>query len=445
MVWSSCLQGWGRGVDFWWGGWYTYGHFRFLPHGVTVAQLTLDQLVKVQILVRQPLLKIRLGVSRVFFVIWGRKGRCYNTAMSTGSKKRIVLACGGTGGHIHPAQAVAEVLQEQGHELALILSGRREAEKPLAESWQGALLRSGARKIQDPRNAFSLWKCVCFLRRFSPDVLFATGGYTCAPPVLAARLLRIPVVLHEANSVPGKATRWISKHFRIETVATTFGQTATFLPWAHVVQTGLPLRRSVLKVLERAEGVERKAGGFSVLVTGGSQGAKSMDALVAPLLASLAKSDGQVRIVHQCSRAGMDAVKAFYRDVPEQVTVTPFIADMGLAYGQADLVIARAGAATCCEVARCAVPAIFIPLPSAADDHQRKNAEELVRCGGALCFDQKATTQEALAEAIRQIYQDDALRKSMREALASLPRTDATGAVVKLILEAARVRTEIQR
>ena len=355
-----------------------------------------------------------------------------------GSKKRIVLACGGTGGHIHPAQAVAEALQEQGHELALILSGMREAEKPLAESWKGALLRSGARKIQDPRNVFALWRCVRFLRRLSPDVLFATGGYTCAPPVLAARLLRIPVILHEANSVPGKATRWISKHFRIETVATTFSETAKYLPWAHVVQTGLPLRKSVLKVLERAEGVERKAEGFSVLVTGGSQGAKSMDALVAPILASLAKSDRQVRIVHQCSKAGIDAVRAFYREVPEQVTVTPFIEDMGLAYGQADLVIARAGAATCCEIARCAVPALFIPLPSAADDHQRKNAEELVRCGGALCFDQKTTTPDALAEAIRQIYQDEALRKDMREALAGLPRTDATGDVVKLILEAAQ-------
>ena len=167
--------------------------------------------------------------------------------------KRIAIACGGTGGHINPALAVADRLRTEGHELALILSGTRAAERHAAESWQGPLLRSGARPITDPRNLAAILRCRAFLKRFRPDVLLATGGYTSFAPVVAARLLRIPVVLHEANSLPGRATRFLSKHFRIAAVATSFPDTAERLPWAKVELTGLPLRQSVLDALARAE------------------------------------------------------------------------------------------------------------------------------------------------------------------------------------------------
>ncbi len=353
-------------------------------------------------------------------------------------KKRIVLACGGTGGHINPALAVAEVLRQCGHELALILSGTREAEAHAAAKWQGKLLRSGARRISDPRNLLAWWRCLRFLREYHPDVLFATGGYTCVAPVLAARFLKIPVVLHEANSLPGKAIVWLSKHFRIAVVATSFAETAAKMPWVKSVYTGLPLRESVVAVIKRAQQMEHPAGQFSVLVTGGSQGARGLDRLVAPVLASLAKSDCQVRVVHQCCKHEVEWVRAVYKETPDQVTVVSFIEDMGAAYGRADLAIARAGAATCCELACCAVPTIFIPLPTAVDDHQRKNAEALVRCGGALCFDQLTTSPDDLAEAVRQFYSDPLLRRTMREALLDLPHPDAARSVAELILSVAR-------
>lgn len=349
-------------------------------------------------------------------------------------KKTIAIACGGTGGHIHPALAVAALLRSGGHDLSLILSGTRAAERPAGRAWEGPLLKSGARPIKNPLNLMAFLRCRAFLRRQRPDVLFATGGYTCVPPVLAARSLGIPVVLHEANSLAGQAVRFLSKHFNIAAVATSFEGTAAQLPWAHAIHTGLPLRQNVLAALERARRVRRPEGSFTVFVTGGSQGAHGMNLLVAPVLASLARSDRHVRIVHQCGEADLADIRACYAQTPKQAEVLPFVEDMGAAYGRADLVIARAGAATCFELARCAVPAILIPLPTAADDHQRRNAEALVKCGGALCLDQRSTTPAQLAEAIRQIYSDPLLRKIMREALADLPHPDATRAVAELVL-----------
>ena len=348
---------------------------------------------------------------------------------------KIVIACGGTGGHIHPALAVADGLRERGCEVALILSGTRSAEEATARSWRGALLKSGARPIRDLRNMLAFLRCRAFLKRERPAALFATGGYTCVAPVLAARSLGIPVVLHEANSLAGDAVRWLSKHFKMAAVATSFEETAAQLPWAKTRLTGLPLRKSVLEGLERARRARPAEGGFSVLVTGGSQGARGMNRFVAPILAFLAQSDPKVRILHQCGSADVAEMAAVYAATPKQVSVVPFIEDMGTAYGQADLVIARAGAATCFELARCATPAIFIPLPTAAKDHQRRNAEALVRCGGALCFDQTKSDPAQLAEAVRQIYSDPLLRKVMHEALEDLPRNDATAAVVDLIFE----------
>lgn len=353
-------------------------------------------------------------------------------------KRRIVLACGGTGGHIHPALAVAEVLRAQGHDLALILSGTRPAERRAAETWQGPLLRSGARPITDPRNLPAIVRCLRFLRRFRPDALLATGGYTSFAPVVAARLLHIPVTLHEANALPGRAVRFLAKHLAIAAVAVTYEETADRLPkGVRVVRTGLPLRGAVVAALDKARAAHRPdAGGFHVLVTGGSQGAHGLNTLIAPILASLAVSDPHVRITHQTGQADLEAIRAVYAKTPKQAEVVPFIEDIGTAYARADLAIARAGAATCAELARAALPAILVPLPNAADDHQRLNARALVQCGGALCIAQSSPPLQ-FAEAIRQLYSDPLLRQIMRDALADQPRPDAAKALADLILEVA--------
>ena len=349
-------------------------------------------------------------------------------------KTSITIACGGTGGHIHPAIAVADELRKAGYPLSLILSGTRDAERKTAETWQGPLLKSGARPMRHLiANGFAILKCIRFLKKQRSAVLFATGGYTSFAPVVAARLLRIPVIFHEANSLAGSAIRVCSKYLNIAAVATSFEETAAQLPWAKTVFTGLPLRQAVLDTLAKARTVEKPADRFSILVTGGSQGAHGMNLLVAPVLASLAKSDAHVCILHQCGKHDLEGLQETYAAVADQVTLTAFIDDMGTAYGQADMVIARAGAATCFEIARCAVPTIFIPLPTAADDHQRKNAEALVRCGGAICLDQYTTTPAQLADAVRSLYSDAAMREQMRAAFADLPQPNAAKAVADLI------------
>ena len=353
-------------------------------------------------------------------------------------KTSITIACGGTGGHIHPAIAVADELRNAGYPLSLILSGTRDAERKTAEAWQGPLLQSGARPMRHLiANGLAILKCIRFLKKQRSAVLFATGGYTSFAPVVAARLLRIPVVFHEANSLAGSAIRVCSKYLSIAAVATSFEDTAAQLPWAKTVFTGLPLRQAVLDTLAKARTVEKPTDRFSILVTGGSQGAHGMNLLVAPVLASLAKSDANVRILHQCGKHDLEGLQETYAEVANQVTLTAFIDDMGTAYGQADMVIARAGAATCFEIARCAVPTIFIPLPTAADDHQRKNAEALVRCGGAICLDQYTTTPAQLADAVRSLYSDATMREQMRAAFADLPQPNAAKAVADLILSIA--------
>lgn len=350
-------------------------------------------------------------------------------------KKSIVIACGGTGGHIHPALAIAEALKADGHTVSLILSGTRTAEKPTAAAWEGPLLLSGARPIKDPRNVLAVLKSYRFLKKHKPDLLFTTGGYTCFPPVVAARLLKIPVVMHEANALPGKAVRWLSRKLKIEAVATSFEETNRLLPHTKTVFTGLPLRKSIVSMLEQVTTQSESREGFSILVTGGSQGARGMNFLVGPVLASLAQSDPKVRITHQCGPHDLEWAKQVYEKTPNRVEIVPFISEMAKAYSQADIVIARAGAATCFEIARCAIPAIFIPLPTAADDHQRKNAEALVACGGALCVDQLTTTAEQFADIIQQLYSDPSLRTSMHDALKRLPKQDATRSVCNLITE----------
>lgn len=350
-------------------------------------------------------------------------------------KSDIVLACGGTGGHINPALAVAEVLKETGLNLALIVSGTRSAEAGVIQSWEGPLLKSGARPMKYFfHNIRAFFRCRRFLKKTRPAVLFATGGYTSFAPVAAARTLGIPVVFHEANSLVGEAVRMLSKVFSIDTVALTFDASKSQLPAkVKTVTTGLPLRRSVLEALARARQAKQASDTLRIFVTGGSQGAHGMNMLVAPVLASLAASDRKVTILHQCGANDVSAMEAIYAQVKEQVAVQAFVNDMGSAYGQADLVIARAGAATCFEIVACATPAIFIPLPTAKDDHQRKNAESIAQQGGAIVVNQTTATTQSFADVLRPIYQDRTLLVAMQAALQRMTLPDAATHVAQLL------------
>lgn len=346
--------------------------------------------------------------------------------------KKVLIASGGTGGHIYPAMAVAEALREAGHEVVLLFSGTRSAEKYAQAEWAGPILTSGARPLRNvPMFFVALWRCLKIMKREHPDVLFATGGYTCAAPVLAARFCKIPVVFHEANAIPGKAIVWFAKHFQIKAVDVSFAESATLLPGVNTAYTGFPLRKSIMTEPHVAHDSET----FTILITGGSQGARAVNQLAkAAICAIVGKGAHDLRVMHQCGPADVAALTQAYAEAGVVAEVAAFFTDMPQRYARADMVIARAGASTCFELARCGVPAVLIPLPSAVGDHQTLNAKALVHSGGALLCPQATTTPQTLIDIILQLRSDPPLRQSMSAALRAIDYPNATDKIIEGLL-----------
>ena len=317
---------------------------------------------------------------------------------------KIVVACGGTGGHAFPGLAVAEELKSRGHDVTVWDSGR-DIESSVMRNWHGPTFSTGARQLS-ARNAFSILgsilRCRREMRRAKPDVLLAMGSYSSLPPVLAARGCKVPVVLHEANTIPGRAVEFLSRFAK--KVATSFDVTAAHLPGCETVRTGLPVRADIASG-RRFEFIPADA--FVVFVTGGSQGAHMVNCLASEALAMM-KSELERRggggrtlyVIHQTGAKDEGDVMATYAHVSLPARVHAFERAMGRAFATADLVVARAGASTCFELALAGKPAFFIPLPSAVRDHQHFNAQAFVRSGAADEGIQDSLTPRALANYI---------------------------------------------
>jgi UDP-N-acetylglucosamine--N-acetylmuramyl-(pentapeptide) pyrophosphoryl-undecaprenol N-acetylglucosamine transferase len=349
----------------------------------------------------------------------------------------FAIACGGTGGHVLPGVAVGQVLRGRGHEVVLWLSGRPVEDAALGE-WDGPVFRTGARPLA-PRTLLRLpaatVRCWQRLRLDRPSALLAMGCYTSVPPVLAARWRGVPVVLHEANAVPGKAFEWLgrlacARAYSFEPPAGA-GAAGTF-------RTGLPLRAG-LAGRPPLPGF-RSSGGFTVLVTGGSQGAHALNLAVAETAECLARRDGTSgwRLIHQTGTADAEAIRARYAAAGIEALVFPFLSDIGAAYAAADWAVCRSGAGTCAELCLCGPPALLVPLPTAARDHQRANAAELARAGAADVLDPKDLTAARLLECLDAARRDTARRDAMRAALRAQARPDAAAQVADLMERFAR-------
>ena len=301
---------------------------------------------------------------------------------------KIVVACGGTGGHAFPGLAVAEELRNRGHEVVVWDSGR-DIESYVMRCWNGPVFSTGARPLA-LRNVFSVLcsirRCRKEMKRANPDVLLAMGSYSSLPPVLAARSRGVRILLHEANTVPGKAVEFLSRF--AETVATSFEVTSSYLPGVKTVCTGLPVRAGIAAG-KRFEFIPPDA--FVVFVTGGSQGAHAVNMLAKDAVQMLKRElDGRgasakrpLYVIHQTGEADEGAVVAAYTQgfIPSRVHA--FEREMASAFASADVVVARAGASTCFELALCGKPALLIPLPSAMRNHQHVNADAFARKGAA--------------------------------------------------------------
>ena len=302
---------------------------------------------------------------------------------------KIVVACGGTGGHAFPGLAVAEELVQRGHEVTVWDSGR-DIESSVMQRWKGPVFSTGARPLSlrwALANVKSILRCRREMRRYAPDVLLAMGSYSSLPPVLAARSRGVKVYLHEANAVPGKAVDFLSRF--ADAVAISFPDTSRYLPGVRTVCTGLPVRADISSG-KRFPFVP--VGSFVVFVTGGSQGAHAVNEIASSALVMLKRAlDARpaepgvhpLYVIHQTGLKDEGPVMAAYAAAGLPSRVHAFESEMADAFATADIVVARAGASTCFELAACGKPAFLIPLPTALRDHQHANAEVFAAKGAA--------------------------------------------------------------
>ena len=350
---------------------------------------------------------------------------------------KVIVACGGTGGHTFPGLAVAEELQRRGHEVVVWTSGR-EIESSVMTRWKGPVFSTGAKQLS-LSNVFSILRsfhrCRRELKRFQPDAMLAMGSYSSLPPVLAARSRRVSVYLHEANTIPGKAVEFLSRF--ADKVAISFEMTAKFLPGTPTVKTGLPIRADIVNG-SRFSFIPSNA--FVVFVTGGSQGAHAVNGLASSAISLVqeeltrrGKSDRPLYVIHQTGAADEGMVLGTYTRANVPSRVQAFEREMANAFASADLVIARAGASTCFELAACGKPAMLIPLPTAMRNHQHFNAEAFAAVGAADEGIQAKLTPLVLSRYLLGLYDHPERLAKMSAKMKSSAVLDASARVADLV------------
>ncbi len=348
---------------------------------------------------------------------------------------KLLIAGGGTGGHLFPGVALAEHLRERepGAEVLFVGTERGiEARELPRLGWPLELISVRGVKTQGALGAVrgllsvprALLESRRILKRFRPDVVIGVGGYASAPVVLMARLCGIPTGIMEQNSRPGLANRVLGKICRA--IFLTFEDSRRFFPEKKILMTGNPVRSALTRALPAA-GSHRPP---CLLVIGGSQGAVAVNQAVVAAMKILAARGQAPAIIHHTGKAGYEETVKAYAEAGITATCHEFIQDMGAAYAAADLVIARAGATTVAELALCGLPAIFIPYPHAADNHQELNAAALVENGAALMFRQSELQAEQLADTVANLFGDPDRLEQMKAAMRSRARPDAAAAIL---------------
>jgi UDP-N-acetylglucosamine--N-acetylmuramyl-(pentapeptide) pyrophosphoryl-undecaprenol N-acetylglucosamine transferase len=320
---------------------------------------------------------------------------------------RVAVAGGGTGGHLYPGIAVARRFEVRCPGSQIVFLGRRDGLEARVLEREGLPLYPVRVKALRGRSkgsqvwallilALGVLQAVNILRRIRPHLVIGTGGYVMGPAVLAAALLRIPRVILEQNLIPGTAVRSLSRFAQM--VFSSFPQTADYLPGTAVAYTGTPVRQDICEV-GRSKG-KRHTAALRVLIVGGSQGAHRINQTVLAALPLLASQQNRLCLAHQTGGTDCEAVAQAYQRAGWQAEVAPFFYDMAVRYQWADLVLCRAGASTLAELTACGKPAILVPYPYAADDHQRLNAEALQQQGAAQVILDAELTGERLSQAI---------------------------------------------
>jgi len=355
---------------------------------------------------------------------------------------KIMLTGGGTGGHLFPAIATAEALCSRvpGSKVLFVGTKRKMDRKSLGQ--YGYATRSIHSKGLKGKSFFSLLQAMLLLPvscleamyhilRFKPDLVLGVGGYVTGPVVAAAKLLGRPTVIHEQNSIPGLANRKLGT--LASRICLSLPGSEKWFPVKKSILTGNPVREAIQALAE--ESGEKEHNEFTLLVLGGSLGAHRVNELVCEAFGLGLDGLAGMRVIHQTGSDDAQLVESLYKKHKINATVLPFIDDMAAAYREADLLVSRAGATTLAELALLGKPAILVPYPYAADQHQEKNGAFYVQGGGALMFVEKELSAELLAEQLMQLAGDKERLQKMADAMRSCAFPAAAELIVDTCLD----------
>jgi UDP-N-acetylglucosamine--N-acetylmuramyl-(pentapeptide) pyrophosphoryl-undecaprenol N-acetylglucosamine transferase len=365
---------------------------------------------------------------------------------------RIVLTGGGTGGHIYPALSVAEQLKDDPSvEAILYIGANGHPEEKLARD-NGldfiGLNVSGMPRSLSPRLItwpFQMWSAIerakDVLRQFRPTVVLGTGGYASAPPLAAANALGVPTAVHEPDAHPGLVNRLLSRRAQLVSLGMQGAAARINAPRGRIVFNGNPVRKSFLAERHRDSGcaiLGLRSDLKTVLVTGGSQGAKALNEAVAAALPRLLEIEPHIQIVHQCGDKNLNDVKERLNPglAPSpRYHLRAYFDDLSIAYAVSDLAITRAGAMTVAELAVTGTPAIFVPYPYAAQDHQTHNARYMESQKAAIVIPQEDLTGETIYNHIAGLIGDDSRLQEMRKRMTEIGKPDAAKILAQQLKE----------
>ncbi len=359
-------------------------------------------------------------------------------------KLKIAVSCGGTGGHIFPGLAVAKVLRDRGHHVTIWVAGKDVESEALSE-WSGLIVRAQSEGLQYgvslrtllaiARMMKSAVACVFLMQRYKPDVVVGMGSYSSFGPLSAAKFLRIPYVLHEANVIPGKANRWFARG--ASKIAVAFEEARYHLQKRPVVSVGMPLRPELRAAADAYTPIKFN-GEMTILVMGGSRGAKALNEIIPQALAKVAAEGYKIHAIHLSGAAEEANVREAYEKVGVSSEVVGFAHDMASFYKRANLAICRSGASSCFELAAFGLPSLLIPFPFAANDHQFANAESFEKAGAAHVIRQSDVDVDWLKDYIINFFKQPELLESMSDAAKKLGSQNNAKALADILEQVAK-------
>lgn len=354
----------------------------------------------------------------------------------------IAIACGGTGGHLFPGLAVAEQLVQRGCAVTLLVSPKEVDQQAVKTARNVEIVTLPVVGLQN-RNYFSfgssfiksLFAARKIFKGRRPAATLAMGGFTSAPPIFVAKDLGAKAFLHESNTIPGRANRWLSRF--VNECFIGFPQAAKRLRNRNVAVTGTPVRPQFqprdAANCRTALGLEPNCS--TVLVMGGSQGASGINGLIVDSMRLLATSRRPLQFLHLTGPGDAEKVRRAYAEGGVPAVVHPFLAEMELALGAATAAISRSGASSLAELAAVGVPSVLIPFPAAMDNHQYFNAKAFEETGAARLIEQKAATPEALVRVLLELVDDGNIREGMQAALAKWHKPQAAEQIAETMLK----------